>query len=90
MRFDTLSNNVQGVLQRLSEQPGIGTQIYEEDKIASMILDGFIEHARLPDFWWPHLMQWIGPIALDGSTGTPTTVIGGNGVTPRNATGNGR
>lgn len=63
---------VEQILRRLSEVPGIGTQIYGEDKIADLVVSSF--HFIFDELWWPEYMTWI-TSGLDGTYGSPTADI---------------
>ena len=67
--FVTLNKLIVDVQTRISVVPGVGVQLYGEDSIASMILEGF--YTCVDEEWWTHLMGWK-QVGIDGVTGTIT------------------
>jgi hypothetical protein len=62
-----VSDIVSAVINELSQVPGIATQIYASGRILQHVQDALL--LELEEMWWPDYMAFIGPIALDGSTG---------------------
>lgn len=68
----TLQEIVEEVIRRLSEVPGLGTQVYAEERIVRLVNSAFKfirTHAE-----WPELMQWY-TRTLDGTTGKVTVPL---------------
>jgi len=65
-----VSNIVNAVINELSQVPGIATQIYSAGRIQQHVQDALL--LELEEMWWPDYMTYIGPIALDGTTGSLT------------------
>lgn len=61
---------VNAVINELSQVPGVATQIYASGRILQHVQDALL--LELEEMWWPDYMTWIGPIALDGTTGSLT------------------
>lgn len=64
------SDIVNAVIVELSQVPGIATQTYAAGRILQHVQDAFL--LEFEDFWWPDYMTYIGPIPLDGTTGSLT------------------
>jgi hypothetical protein len=62
-----VSNIVSSVINLLSQVPGVATQIYASNRIQQHVQDAFL--LELEEMWWPDYMCFIGPVALDGTTG---------------------
>jgi hypothetical protein len=54
----------------LSQVPGIATQIYSAGRILQHVQDALL--LELEEMWWPDYMCYLGPIPLDGVTGSLT------------------
>jgi hypothetical protein len=65
-----VSDIVSTVINELSQVPGIATQIYASGRIQQHVQDALL--LELEEMWWPDYMTYIGPIPLDGSTGSLT------------------
>jgi len=65
-----VSDIVNTVINQLSQVPGIATQIYSAGKIQQHVQDALL--LELEEMWWPDYMTYIGPIPLDGTTGSLT------------------
>lgn len=65
-----VSDIVNSVINLLSQVPGIATQVYASGRIQQMVQDALL--LELEEMWWPDYMTFIGPIALDGTTGALT------------------
>jgi len=65
-----VSNIVNAVINELSQVPGIATQIYSAGRIQQHVQDALL--LELEEMWWPDYMTYIGPIPLDGTTGSLT------------------
>lgn len=63
-----VSDIVSAVINELSQVPGVATQIYASGRILQHVQDALL--LELEEMWWPDYMTWIGPIALDGTTGS--------------------
>jgi hypothetical protein len=61
---------VSAVITELSQVPGIATQIYASGRILQHVQDALL--LELEDMWWPDYMTHLGPIPLDGTTGSLT------------------
>jgi hypothetical protein len=61
---------VSAVINELSQVPGIATQIYASGRILQHVQDALL--LELEDMWWPDYMTYLGPIPLDGTTGSLT------------------
>jgi hypothetical protein len=70
-----VSDIVSAVITELSQVPGIATQIYSADRILQHVQDAFL--LEFETFWWPDYCAYIGPIALDGTTGSLTADLAG-------------
>lgn len=70
-----VSDIVNAVITELSQVPGIATQIYSAGRILQHVQDALL--LELEDMWWPDYMTYIGPVALDGSTGQLTADLVG-------------
>ena len=58
---------VNAVITNLSQVPGVATQIYASGRILQHVQDALL--LEIEEMWWPDYMTYIGPIALDGTTG---------------------
>jgi hypothetical protein len=65
-----VSDIVNTVINELSQVPGIATQIYSAGRIQQHVQDALL--LELEEMWWPDYMCYLGPIALDGTTGSLT------------------
>ena len=65
-----VSDIVNAVINELSQVPGIATQIYSAGRIQQHVQDALL--LELEEMWWPDYMTYIGPIPLDGTTGSLT------------------
>jgi hypothetical protein len=70
-----VSDIVSAVITELSQVPGVATQIYASGRILQHVQDALL--LELEEMWWPDYMTWIGPIALDGTTGSLTADLVG-------------
>jgi hypothetical protein len=70
-----VSDVVNAVINELSQVPGIATQIYASGRILQHVQDALL--LELEEMWWPDYMTYIGPIALDGTTGRLTADLVG-------------
>lgn len=70
-----VSDIVSAVISDLSQVPGVATQIYSSGRILQHVQDALL--LELEEMWWPDYMTWIGPITLDGSTGSLTADLVG-------------
>lgn len=70
-----VSDIVNAVITELSQVPGIATQIYSAGRILQHVQDALL--LELEDMWWPDYMTYIGPVALDGTTGRLTSDLVG-------------
>jgi hypothetical protein len=70
-----VSDIVSAVITELSQVPGVATQIYASGRILQHVQDALL--LELEEMWWPDYMTWIGPIALDGTTGRLTADLVG-------------
>ena len=61
---------VNAVINELSQVPGVATQIYASGRILQHIQDAFL--LEFEEMWWPDYMTYIGPVPLDGATGSLT------------------
>src|SRR4249920_2132454 len=61
---------VNAVINELSQVPGVATQIYASGRILQHVQDALL--LELEEMWWPDYMTYIGPIPLDGITGSLT------------------
>lgn len=61
---------VNAVINELSQVPGIATQIYASGRILQHVQDAFL--LEFEEMWWPDYMTYIGPVPLDGTTGSLT------------------
>ncbi len=61
---------VNAVINELSQVPGIATQVYASGRIQQHVQDALL--LELEEMWWPDYMCYIGPIPLDGVTGSLT------------------
>ena len=61
---------VNDVINKLSQVPGVATQIYSAGRIQQFVQDAFL--LELEEMWWPNYMTYIGPVPLDGVTGSLT------------------
>jgi len=59
---------VNAVINELSQVPGVATQIYASGRILQHVQDALL--LELEEMWWPDYMTYIGPVALDGTTGS--------------------
>jgi hypothetical protein len=50
--------------------PGIATQVYASGRIQQHVQDALL--LELEEMWWPDYMTYLGPIPLDGTTGSLT------------------
>ena len=66
---------VNAVITELSQVPGVATQIYASGRILQHVQDALL--LEMEEMWWPDYMTWIGPIALDGTTGRLTADLVG-------------
>ncbi len=66
---------VNAVINELSQVPGVATQIYASGRILQHVQDALL--LEIEEMWWPDYMTYIGPIALDGTTGTLTAALVG-------------
>ena len=66
----TLTELTEKVIYRLSQVPGVATQVYAEDRIKDMIQRGF--DTCFDELWWSDFVRWTSA-TLDGATGTVTT-----------------
>jgi len=69
---DTLDELVTKVTRRLSQVPGVGVQLYAEDRIVDMIQHKF--DILFDELFWPQFSGWY-QWTLDGSTGVITTDV---------------
>ena len=65
-----VSDIVSSVINLLSQVPGIATQIYASGRIQQHVQDALL--LELEEMWWPDYMTYLGPIPLDGVTGSLT------------------
>jgi hypothetical protein len=65
-----VSDIVNACITELSQVPGIATQIYSAGRIQQFIQNALL--LEIEEMWWPDYMTYIGPIPLDGSTGSLT------------------
>ena len=65
-----VSDIVSSVINLLSQVPGIATQVYASGRIQQMVQDALL--LELEEMWWPDYMTFLGPIPLDGVTGSLT------------------
>ena len=65
-----VSDIVNSVINLLSQVPGIATQVYASGRIQQMVQDALL--LELEEMWWPDYMTYLGPIPLDGTTGSLT------------------
>ena len=65
-----VSDIVSAVINELSQVPGIATQIYASGRIQQHVQDALL--LELEEIWWPDYMTYLGPIPLDGTTGSLT------------------
>jgi hypothetical protein len=70
-----VSDIVSSVINLLSQVPGIATQVYASGRIQQMVQDALL--LELEEMWWPDYMCYIGPIAVDGTTGSLTADLVG-------------
>src|SRR3954469_20758725 len=70
-----VSDIVNAVINELSQVPGVATQIYASGRIQQHVQDALL--LEMEEMWWPDYMAWIGPIALDGTTGSLTADLVG-------------
>jgi hypothetical protein len=61
---------VNAVINELSQVPGIATQVYASGRIQQHVQDALL--LELEEMWWPDYMCYLGPIPLDGTTGSLT------------------
>ena len=61
---------VNAVINELSQVPGVATQIYASGRILQHVQDAFL--LEFEEMWWPDYMTYLGPIPLDGTTGSLT------------------
>jgi hypothetical protein len=61
---------VNAVINELSQVPGIATQVYASGRIQQHVQDALL--LELEEMWWPDYMCYIGPVPLDGTTGSLT------------------
>lgn len=61
---------VNAVINELSQVPGIATQVYASGRILQHVQDALL--LELEEMWWPDYMCFLGPIPLDGTTGSLT------------------
>src|SRR5580765_3214298 len=66
---------VNAVINELSQVPGIATQIYASGRILQHVQDAFL--LEFEEMWWPDYMTYIGPVSLDGTTGSLTADLVG-------------
>jgi hypothetical protein len=67
---------VSAVIVELSQVPGTATQTYAAGRILQHVQDAFL--LEFEDFWWPDYVTYLGPIALDGTTGRLTQDLVGS------------
>jgi hypothetical protein len=65
-----VSDIVNAVINELSQVPGIATQVYASGRIQQHVQDALL--LELEEMWWPDYMTYLGPIPLDGTTGSLT------------------
>jgi len=65
-----VSDIVNACITELSQVPGIATQIYSAGRIQQFIQNALL--LEIEEMWWPDYMCYIGPIPLDGATGSLT------------------
>ena len=65
-----VSDIVNAVINELSQVPGVATQIYSAGRIQQHVQDALL--LELEEMWWPDYMTYLGPIPLDGTTGSLT------------------
>ena len=65
-----VSDIVNAVINELSQVPGIATQVYASGRIQQHVKDALL--LELEEMWWPDYMCYLGPIPLDGTTGSLT------------------
>ena len=65
-----VSDIVNATINLLSQVPGIATQVYASGRIQQMVQDALL--LELEEMWWPDYMCFLGPIPLDGVTGSLT------------------
>jgi hypothetical protein len=61
---------VNAVINELSQVPGIATQVYASGRIQQHVQDALL--LEIEEMWWPDYMCYLGPIPLDGTTGSLT------------------
>jgi hypothetical protein len=70
-----VSDIVNAVINLLSQVPGVATQVYASGRIQQHVQDALL--LELEEMWWPDYMAYIGPIGVDGSTGSLTADVVG-------------
>ena len=65
-----VSTIVNAVINELSQVPGIATQTYASGRILQHVQDALL--LELEEMWWPDYMTRLGPIPLDGTSGSLT------------------
>lgn len=65
-----VSDIVNAVINELSQVPGVATQVYASGRILQHVQDALL--LELEEMWWPDYMTYIGPVPLDGTTGSLT------------------
>lgn len=70
-QFKTLTDLVADARGLLRRYPGSGAQLYSDDAIAKAIRDAYVMFSE--ERWYTFQMKWFPNIALDGTTGIPTS-----------------
>jgi hypothetical protein len=66
---------VAAVINELSQVPGVSTQVYSGGRILQFVQNAL--QMEMEEMWWPDYMCWLGPIGVDGVTGSLTSDLRG-------------
>ena len=65
-----VSDIVTACITELSQVPGLATQMYATPRLQQFVQNALL--LEIEEMWWPDYMTFLGPIQLDGTTGSLT------------------